>query len=248
MAGRARPRLRIVHRGLLVRIARDITRGIAGRSALVLAPHPDDETIGCGATIARKTAAGAPVHVVVATDGGNALRRTECVEACSRLGVPEAQVTFLGLPDGALGTTREELDERIASILRATTPDDVFAPSAIDAHPDHQVLAASIDHVRTASPGTTILSYPVWFWNRWAWVERTTPRWRQSLELAWRPVVMTTGAHARVVKTGEYLDAKRRALAAHASQVDPKAVGDAKVLDPAWLAMFLGSEELFFER
>jgi len=50
-------------------VARDDTATSAARSALVLAPHPDDETLGCGATILRKRAAGTPVHVLIVTDG-----------------------------------------------------------------------------------------------------------------------------------------------------------------------------------
>jgi hypothetical protein len=83
----------------------------------------------------------------------------------------------------------------------------------------------------------TVLSYPVWFWNRWAWVDRSTARRRQDVELIWRPLTATFSLRPRVVRTGGYLAHKRNALAAHASQT----------LDPKWLALFLGSEELFFE-
>ena len=47
----------------------DATDALAGRSLMVLAPHPDDETFGCGALIARARAAGSTVTVVIATDG-----------------------------------------------------------------------------------------------------------------------------------------------------------------------------------
>ena len=53
----------------LQRRAVDETLGAAGRSCLVLAPHPDDETLGVGALIARKRAAGTRVRVLVVTDG-----------------------------------------------------------------------------------------------------------------------------------------------------------------------------------
>ena len=56
-------------RSALRTVARDETSTTGTRSALVLAPHPDDETLGCGATILRKVAAGTPVHVLVVTDG-----------------------------------------------------------------------------------------------------------------------------------------------------------------------------------
>src|SRR5687767_3222241 len=84
--------------------ARDETAVSTTRRLLVLAPHPDDETIGCGATILRRRAAGTAVRVVVATDGRLShrsaevtpdelarIRAAEFREACSRLGVPADQ-------------------------------------------------------------------------------------------------------------------------------------------------------------
>ena len=65
--------LRHIYRDFLVR--RCLRRGTAfdeaalRRPAFILAPHPDDETFGCGGTIARKLAAGATIHVIVMTDG-----------------------------------------------------------------------------------------------------------------------------------------------------------------------------------
>jgi LmbE family N-acetylglucosaminyl deacetylase len=229
-------------------MARDITEDTSRRSALVLAPHADDETIACGATIARKVAAGSPVHVVVAADGHDALRRAECREACRRLGLDDQDVTFLGLPDGALGENPEALDAQLLSILDAFRPDDVFAPSGIDAHPDHRSLAAAVERL---GPGalrhSRIFGYPVWFWNRWAWVDRATPRWRQTAQLIWRPLADAATVRTRIVRTAPFAEVKLYALDAHRSQVDEKFAGPGqKALDPEWLAMFLGSEELFF--
>ena len=54
------------------RKGRDLTEAFARRSTLVLAPHPDDETLACGATILHKRARGTRVHIVIATDGAAA--------------------------------------------------------------------------------------------------------------------------------------------------------------------------------
>jgi hypothetical protein len=54
--------------------ARDFTDSAAGRAALVIAPHPDDETLGCGATILRKVSAGSSVTVLIVTDGRHSHR------------------------------------------------------------------------------------------------------------------------------------------------------------------------------
>jgi LmbE family N-acetylglucosaminyl deacetylase len=228
-------------------MARDITEATSQRSTLVLAPHPDDETIGCGATIARKVAAGAPVRVVVAADDNDPSRRAECVEACRRLGLPEAAVTFLGLPDGELDTHGGALDSGLRSILSAFVPDEVFTPYAIDAHPDHRALAAAVDRLRANElRDTNILGYPVWFWNRWAWVDSTTPRRLQSLQLLWRPALQTACTRTRIVRSGEFAERKAQALEAHRSQVTPSGEPGHKALDPSWLTMFLGTEDLFF--
>src|SRR5690349_19075047 len=69
--------LAVAARPLLLSRAEDVTSQAAARSCLVLAPHPDDETLGCGATIMRKRAAGTPVHVVIATDGRHSLASSE---------------------------------------------------------------------------------------------------------------------------------------------------------------------------
>ena len=58
--------LAVIGRQLLLSRAEDMTPETATRSCLVLAPHPDDETLGCGATIMRKLAAGTSVQIVIA--------------------------------------------------------------------------------------------------------------------------------------------------------------------------------------
>jgi LmbE family N-acetylglucosaminyl deacetylase len=248
MANRARPRLRVAHRRLLVLEARDITGPTTHRSALVLAPHPDDETIGAGATIARKVAAGTPVRVVVAADGNDSTRRAECREACRRLGLPDDALTFLGLPDGALAEHQADLRDAIRSVVEEMGPAELIMPSAIDTHPDHRALAATVRrHATDDLRAVQVLSYPIWYWNRWAWTDRHRARATQTMDLLWRPLLHTATTRTRIVRTGEYLDVKQHALAAHRSQVDASwGDPDRKVLDPAWLTMFLGTEELFF--
>src|SRR5688500_7275309 len=100
---------------MLLRSARDVSDTVAARSALVIAPHPDDETLGCGATILRKVAAGTKVTVLVVTDGRHshrspslpperlaALREVEMAEAVARLGLAPADLRWGGLIDGTV--------------------------------------------------------------------------------------------------------------------------------------------------
>ena len=121
------------------------------RRVLVVAPHPDDETIGCGGTLALLAEQGAHVTVVVATDGeatiGSPLsaaataaaRRDEATEACGILGVPPP--VFLGLPDGGLGAAVHQLVEGLGQAVATTDPDLVLAPWPLDRHADHRWCA-----------------------------------------------------------------------------------------------------------
>ena len=126
----------------------------ATRRALVLAPHPDDETIGCGGTVALLTAGGTTVTVAVATSGEMSVagdgtsadvahrRRQQAADACRVLGT--SKPIFLGLPDGGLMANREALSSRIGQLLGERRPGVVFAPWPLDAHPDHMALAVAL--------------------------------------------------------------------------------------------------------
>lgn len=121
-----------------------------GERLLVLAPHPDDEVIGCGGVVAQHLNGGASVHVVVATDGGQAgspaVREQESRKALSLLSpVHGAQCTvhFLGYPDRELAAHRDELSQRLASVLRECRPDLILVASPIEFHPDHLALATT---------------------------------------------------------------------------------------------------------
>src|SRR3954471_22274206 len=85
--------------------AYDVTERSAAASCIVFAPHPDDETLGCGATIHRKREAGTAVHVVIASDGRRPqapdliapdelarIRAREALDACMTLGVAAEDV------------------------------------------------------------------------------------------------------------------------------------------------------------
>jgi LmbE family N-acetylglucosaminyl deacetylase/glycosyltransferase involved in cell wall biosynthesis len=115
---------------------------LRGERLLVLAPHPDDEVIGCGGLVALHLRDGRSVHVIVATDGaqaGNASQReAESRAALSLLG--NATIEFLRFADRALENARE-LDERLAAILRERKPDLIAVPSPLEIHPDHAALS-----------------------------------------------------------------------------------------------------------
>ncbi|HEV7570161.1 MAG TPA: PIG-L deacetylase family protein, partial [Thermoanaerobaculia bacterium] len=115
---------------------------LRGERLLVLAPHPDDEVIGCGGLVALHLREGRKVHVVVATDGAQAgdasQREGESRAALASLG--DATIEFLRFPDRDLSKARD-LDERLAAILREWKPDLIAVPSPLEIHPDHVALS-----------------------------------------------------------------------------------------------------------
>ena len=218
---------------------------LAGRSRLVvLAAHPDDETLGAGALVAAAAGRGMRVELVVLTDGEGshpnsptwtpqdlaARRRGEATAAAEALGTA-VDLTLLGLPDGGLAGTQEEAVTR-ALVDRLGDARDVLllAPWRRDGHPDHEAAgrAAAAAAVRT---GARLLEYPVWFWH---WAGPDDAPWQRMLALGY---------------DGEASARKASAVAAHSSQVQPLSdqPGDEVLLAPEVLEHFLGGVEVFIE-
>ncbi len=225
----------------LRRGAVDVTEAVARRSCLVLAPHPDDETLGCGATIMRKLSAGTPVHVLVLTDGATwppwnspadnvAIRGTELRAACRVLGLQVDDLTHLAFPEAELQLGGDALVDALADALRTHQPDEVLATSEADPHGDHAAVGTAVRKA-LAGRATRLLSYPVWQWER--------PRaWFRTMRVSARP---------EVVGTAGYLDGKREAVAVYRSQLST-GTGPQRTegLEPWFLRHFLGPQELFF--
>lgn len=140
----------------------------AARRVMVFAPHPDDETIGCGGTLAQ-LATTAEVHAVLVTDGGGAgglpagsdiVRQQEFVAALGELGVRSH--TLLGEPDGAF-VDSPSFRTRVGRLLAEFCPDWVFLPSPLDYHRDHVRIAAALEALCRAAPSVrTLLFYEIW--------------------------------------------------------------------------------------
>ena len=117
---------------------------------LVVAPHPDDEVLGCGGTIARLTAQGARVDVVIATKGRIAdfgAERVAAVEAeagaaHARLGVAETH--WLDFPAARLdGEPHAAMNQALGALVAALRPQLLFIPFVGDVHLDHQLVFLS---------------------------------------------------------------------------------------------------------
>jgi LmbE family N-acetylglucosaminyl deacetylase len=141
------------------------------KSAMVIAPHPDDETLGCGGTIALATGSGCRVDVVFASDGEDVrdtgLRRAEIAEhrrreaerACRILGAEAPR--FLGLPDGSFAGSLDRLSAAFQGVLAAVEPEVVLIPWLLDGHDDHQAVNRALAACRI-SPVLEIWGYEVW--------------------------------------------------------------------------------------
>lgn len=238
------------------------------KSAVIVAPHQDDEVLGCGGTIARKIEERAEVHLVFMTDGATShcrfipsaelvrIRRGEAIEAARILGVPESHITFLDYPDGRLHTARQVATNRIAELLTDIYPEEVFVPYRFDGTSDHESTYAIVtDAIRCYNIPIRVLEYPVWFWNHWPWVPLPLYPSRQMLSALRRSLRFGLGRTARQTFTHGVdirgvIEKKRKALAAHRSQVirlngDPSwpILGD--VSDGQFIECMTGDYEVF---
>lgn len=144
-----------------------------GQSMLVLAPHHDDEIIGCGGAILLQLSAHRSAHVVVIQDGGDehaadrlsrpamvALRESEAQRVAAAAGLPEPR--FLRWPRlGAIHMT--SIAAQILEELDRTKADVVFAPFLLDNHPDHRwTNIALATALKSYSQPIRVYGYEVW--------------------------------------------------------------------------------------
>ncbi|MFL6196225.1 MAG: PIG-L family deacetylase [Thermoanaerobaculia bacterium] len=160
------------------------TERVRAESALVLAPHYDDEVLGCGGLLAQLAAAGGAVRALFLTDGGGGAegaadrqayaqrRREESGRVCEILGL--AGCDHLGLPDGNLDQHLDAAAEGIRRALLTQRPGLVLVPSPLEVTRDHRAAFAALHRllapVRDGQPsgprdepfrGLRILTYEV---------------------------------------------------------------------------------------
>jgi LmbE family N-acetylglucosaminyl deacetylase len=146
------------------------------KKVLVFAPHPDDETLGCGGIIAKRISEGYEVLIVVMTDGRYAflnvfgidsdprpeelkeIRKEEVKRAAGILGVPEENLIFLDFVDGTLENNEEKAEEKVAEILSKNRPMEIYFPYKRDGHPDHRA-AYQIVRNSIRKSGISALTY-----------------------------------------------------------------------------------------
>jgi LmbE family N-acetylglucosaminyl deacetylase len=189
---------------------------VGDRPLLVLAPHPDDESLGCGGLLASLAIRGHVAHVLVLTDGAAshrsreydparlaALRMDEEYEALEALGLGRDRVTFLGLRDGEAPLRGPKLSEaaaRVAVHARALGVGTICTTWLHEPSPDH-LAAHRIGRLAAQEIGARLYHYPVWTW--------TVP------PQAWLADVRMRGLRVDIAGV---LAAKQRAIRCHRSQ------------------------------
>jgi len=221
-------------------------------AVVVIAPHPDDESIGCGGIIALLRRLGQPVTVLLLSDGARShpqsvrwprpalvrLRLAEFHAALRALGVDADNAQALQWPDGALpdaGTP--DFDDAITELtgcLAVLKPDTLLVPWRRDPHPDHRA-ASAVARASNASleQPARVLEYTVWTQIRGS--DAVHPRHDEAIQ--WRVDV------AAVSKN------KLKAIAAHRSQLGGLIDDDPSgfVLPPEMLARCAQPFETFYE-
>ncbi len=219
---------------------------------LVVAPHPDDESLGCGGAIALLRKFENEVSVLIVSDGALShpnskkfpsaklrdLRESETIAALKILGVSADKITFLRFPDGSVpGELSDDFAAAVTIVtnhLAKISPQTILIPWRRDPHPDHlaswQIVKAAIIDNRN---DYRVLEYPIWLWER--------------AENADLPREKNIKIHR--LKIDEAAVQKQAAIRAHASQItgliddDP----DGFQLSAEVLAHFDVAFETYFE-
>ena len=191
---------------------------IACSPVLIVAPHPDDETLGCGGAIALLRSLNCHVQVLVISDGTlshprsqkypadrlRCLREAETLSALKLLGVEVNHVTFWRMQDGSISTQYQSAVASCRAYITEVAPQIIFLPWRYDPHADHRgtwkLIYAVLDGLRL-SP--RLIEYPIWDWD---WEQRgSLPA---SLDVTtWRLNISTV------------VELKQQAIAAYRSQI-----------------------------
>lgn len=207
---------------------------------LILAPHPDDETLGCGGLIARLCTEKKTPHIAILTGGGGSLRgrsdisETDVVKArrkltldsSKQLGLPEENIHFFDFKDGDIDTRPENEMSRLKELIDNLNPDNILVPHNGEGWPDH--LAARQIGIELAPKGSTIWEYCVWMWYYNVW----NLDWKNAYVLR-----MTEKEHS----------AKLRAVDAYVKPLAPCGVPWSGVLPKPFLKANRSKTELYFK-
>lgn len=155
---------------------------LLSKRILVVAPHMDDEVLGCGGVMHMHTDK-TEIHCIYATDGARSpapllpwtgsidpdipeRRRHEALEVMDAVGIPHENLAFLNFPDGKLRRYSVSFKERLAEQLARIKPAIILIPFRYDLHPDHVAVHRGVsDVVLETADSAVLLEYIIYF--RW---------------------------------------------------------------------------------
>ncbi|MEP7037821.1 MAG: PIG-L deacetylase family protein [Acidobacteriota bacterium] len=144
---------------------------------LIVAPHPDDESLGCGGAIALLRSFNVEVEVLVLSDGTLShpnsvkfpaeklrdLRENEMLDALKILGVNKENTTFFRYKDRSVPDKNSvQAVAQCAEYLALTKPQTILVPWRRDPHPDHR---AAYSLLKAANKAAKMIEYPIWLWE-----------------------------------------------------------------------------------
>ncbi|MEC4884057.1 MAG: PIG-L family deacetylase [Scytonema sp. PMC 1070.18] len=212
------------------------------KSAMVFSPHQDDETFGCGGTIALKREQGVPVSVVFLTDGQGCygpdypnkdeivqIRKQEALQALGTLGVEPSKIHFLDKEDGTLqqlnSEKRQQIIEQLADLIKLYNPEEIYVPHSKDCHKDHEATYVLVkEAIAKAGIQAELLQYPIWMF------------WRAPLFIMLTPKDIASAYYFSITSVK---DKKNEAVNSYSSQL--------KFLSPNFINRFLEPYEIFFK-
>lgn len=220
---------------------------------VVFAPHPDDEVLGCGGTMAMKTHEGYKVFVVIVTDGRNALKQVcgiesnptpeelkmirvdEAINALDKVGISKTNIFFLDFEDGRLNENIEPAKKKIINILCNIKPNEIYYPSGDELHPDHkatnEIILTSLKEIPHKPIG-----YQYSIWSKYG-------RFSKVISA----ILASVGKTVKV-DISDYLFLKEKALKEYKSQTQmafPKQ--EREILSVKTQNFFLGNNEYFIK-
>ena len=220
---------------------------IGAGGALVIAPHPDDESLGCGALIAETVETGRNAGVVVVSDGTGshpnskafpaerlrALRECEAQAAAGTLGLPTNRLSFLRLPDRRVpseGLAAKRAADAIAGAAEAIGATALFVSWRLDPHCDHRA-AYALARAAQRRLGVKLYEYSIW---------------GERLPLDREPEHAPSGFR---LDSQRQRGRKRAAIACHRSQTSLLIDDDPQgfTLDRSMIEAFVNRDEIFLE-
>lgn len=221
---------------------------------LVLAPHQDDESLGCGGLIAYLKDNDKQVKVTFTTDGGAShlyskafpkeklvrLRRKEAIAALHILGVEHSDITFLDGPDSDLPTVEEagfeHFVEQVRSMILEFKPELILVPYELDPHRDHRatwnMLMQATKELQQIVP--MIWEYPIWLYQN----------------AALEDLPQLKSGELKSLDVSKYIKLKEEAISAHLSQTTDLIADDPSGfrLLPAMIDNFISGTEFYMQR